>query len=73
MISRAGLRAVRAAPAQQLVARRFASNTPKKASQGGFAEFGPFLKREFVCQRSVLPNAHWPPSVVLVATTGKSS
>ncbi|EJT52592.1 hypothetical protein A1Q2_00659 [Trichosporon asahii var. asahii CBS 8904] len=41
MISRVGLRAV---PRANVVARRF-NSTKTPAKQGGFAEFGPFLKR----------------------------
>lgn len=47
MISRVGLRAV---PRGNVVARRFAS-TKTPAKQGGFAEFGPFLKREYAGKR----------------------
>lgn len=52
MISRVGLRAV--PRTTQVVARRFASTTPKKHQQGGFGEFGPFLKRE--CKGATAPS-----------------
>lgn len=46
MISRVGLRAV---PRANVVARRF-NSTKTPAKQGGFAEFGPFLKRKYAQQ-----------------------